>query len=99
MILNKLSKVIARGKFYLNRASSYLAIVNLALLLNLSFDSYLMKALSIIFGLAGLILFGMFEVHIIKTYDEENKYIHRTTVVHPILIEMNERIKKIEEKL
>lgn len=92
-----LRDLVVKGKFYLNRSSSYLGIINLALLLNLSFTNMYLRIMFTILGLAGLILFGYLDVHVIKSYEKENNYIHANTPIHPIFHEMNDRIKRMEQ--
>lgn len=94
-----LRDLVVKGKFYLNRFSSYFAIVNFVLLLLNLYDEWSVstKILMVVLSLGGIILFGWLDVHVIKSYKKENDYIHANTPAHPLIIEINDRLKRIEQ--
>jgi uncharacterized membrane protein len=92
--------LVVKGKFYLNRFSSYFAIVNFVLLLLNLYDewTFTTKVFMVVLSLSLIIFFGWLEVHVIKSYKKENEYIHDNTPVHPLITEINDRLKRLEQR-
>jgi hypothetical protein len=97
--LVRLRKMFMTWKVYIGRTSSYMAIMNLALVLKI----YLGQRMSIFIlaplTLLVLIVVGWADVHVLKTYKVENQTLHELATLHPIYHEMNDRLKRIEEKV
>ena len=106
-LLIKLRDAVAYTKFYIQRSTSFLAVINSSMLLYLfisnmnergiiGFDPEKYIILLISIGILLLIVFGAIDIHIFKSNQSEQVLNYK---YNPAMVEIGENIKKIREDL